>query len=62
MTQALKDTTAGGMPPADVAGIVFAAVVARQFYVPTKPSYHDQLAQRHVDQQALRLPSAPALD
>ncbi len=62
IAQALRDSTAGGMPPAEVAALVFDAVRARHFYVPTKPSYHDQIRARHDDMQELRLPRPPALD
>jgi hypothetical protein len=33
-----------------------------RFYIPTKPSYHDQISQRHADMQELRLPGSPTLD
>ena len=58
----LAETTGAGMGPADVAPIVFAAVEAEQFWIPTKPSYHDQIRQRYEDMQELRLPSSPAID
>jgi NAD(P)-dependent dehydrogenase (short-subunit alcohol dehydrogenase family) len=62
ITKMLQDSTAGGMPPEDVAGLVVDAVRAGRFYIPTKPSYHEQIAQRHEDMQALRLPRSPAID
>jgi NAD(P)-dependent dehydrogenase (short-subunit alcohol dehydrogenase family) len=62
VTQMLRDSTAGGMPPAEVAALVVDAVRAGRFYIPTKPSYHEQIAQRHEDMQALRLPRSPAID
>jgi NAD(P)-dependent dehydrogenase (short-subunit alcohol dehydrogenase family) len=62
VTQMLQDSTAGGMPPADVAALVVDAVRREQFYIPTKPSYHDQIAVRHADMQELRLPRSAALD
>lgn len=57
-----SSTTEAGMPPSEVADIVFDAVEAGQFWIPTKPSYHDQIRQRHDDMQALRLPVPPTLD
>jgi NAD(P)-dependent dehydrogenase (short-subunit alcohol dehydrogenase family) len=62
VTQMLQDSTAGGMPPAEVAGLVVDAVRNGRFYIPTKPSYHDQISQRHADMQELRLPRSPTLD
>jgi NAD(P)-dependent dehydrogenase (short-subunit alcohol dehydrogenase family) len=62
VTQALRDSTAGGMSPDEVAVLVFEAVRARQFYIPTKPSYHDQITQRYEDMMAKRLPRAPTID
>jgi hypothetical protein len=62
ITKMLQDSTAGGMSPDDVAGLVVDAVRAGRFYIPTKPSYHDQIAQRHEDMQELRLPRSPAID
>jgi NAD(P)-dependent dehydrogenase (short-subunit alcohol dehydrogenase family) len=62
VTQALRDTTAGGMPPAEVAEIVFDAVAHDRFYIPTKPSYHEQIRNRHDDMQSLGLPRSPAID
>lgn len=59
---ALTDSTAGGMPPAQVAEIVFAAVAADQFWIPTKPSYHDQIRSRHESMQVLQLPPGPPID
>jgi NAD(P)-dependent dehydrogenase (short-subunit alcohol dehydrogenase family) len=62
VSQVLRDSTAAGMPPADVAEIVFAAVAARQFYIPTKPSFHQQIAARHEAMDRLVLPAAPPID
>jgi len=62
IAQALRDSTAGGMAPDEVAALVFDAVRAKRFYIPTKPSYHDQIRARHDDMQELRLPRPPALD
>lgn len=59
---ALTDSTAAGMAPDEVASIVFAAVAADQFWIPTRPSYHDQIRSRHEDMQALRHPAAPPID
>jgi len=59
---ALTDSTASGMPPAQVAEIVFAAVAADQFWIPTKPSYHDQIRSRHEAMQELQLPPGPPID
>ena len=59
---AMEDSIAGGMPPAEVAGLVFDAVEADRFWIPTKPSYHDQIRARHDDMQALRHPASALLD
>jgi len=60
---AMEDATLGaGMPPAEVAELVFDAVEHERFWIPTKPSYHDQIRSRHDDMQALRHPAAPPLD
>lgn len=59
---AIRESTAAGMPPDDVAGLVVDAVRAGRFWIPTKPSYHDQIRGRHDDMQALRLPASPPLD
>jgi len=55
-------TTEAGMDPSEVADLVFDAVEAERFWIPTKPSYHDQIRQRHEDMQELALPRPPALD
>lgn len=60
--QMLVESTAAGMEPKAVAGLVFAAVEAGEFWIPTQPSYHDQIRARHEDMQALRLAVPPALD
>lgn len=62
VTAAIRDATASGMAPAEVAGLVLDAVLAGRFWIPTKPSYHDQIRSRHDDMQELRIPAAPALD
>jgi len=60
---AMHDSTTGaGMPPSEVAELVLDAVTHDRFWIPTKPSYHDQIRARHEDMQALRLPAAPHLD
>lgn len=63
VAQVLRDQTAGaGMPPSEVAQLVFAAVERGDFYIPTKPSFHDQIRGRFEAQQELRLPPAPFID
>ena len=57
-----SSTSEAGMPPIEVAQLVFDAVEAERFWIPTKPSYHDQIRQRHDDMQALRLAVPPTLD
>jgi hypothetical protein len=37
-------------------------VRAGDFYIPTRPSFHDQIRARHDDMQARRLPASPPLD
>jgi NAD(P)-dependent dehydrogenase (short-subunit alcohol dehydrogenase family) len=60
---AMEDATVGtGMPPAEVAQLVFDAVEADRFWIPTKPSYHGQIRARHEDMQALRHPAPADLD
>ncbi|MCD9624010.1 SDR family NAD(P)-dependent oxidoreductase [Rhabdothermincola salaria] len=59
---AIRDSTASGMAPDEVADLVLDAVRADRFWIPTKPSYHDQIRGRHDDMQALRLPASPTLD
>ena len=58
----LADSTAGGMSPTEVADLVFDAVEAGDFWIPTQPSFHDQIRARHEDMQALRLAVPPTLD
>lgn len=62
VTAALRDSTAGGMAPGEVAALVFDAVEADRFWIPTRPSYHDQIRARHEDMQALRHPASALLD
>jgi NAD(P)-dependent dehydrogenase (short-subunit alcohol dehydrogenase family) len=60
---AMKDAIGGaGMPPTEVAALVFDAVEHERFWIPTKPSYHDQIRTRHESMQTLRLPPSPELD
>jgi NAD(P)-dependent dehydrogenase (short-subunit alcohol dehydrogenase family) len=60
---AMKDALGGaGMPPAEVAALVFDAVEHDRFWIPTKPSYHDQIRIRHESMQSLCLPPGPELD
>ena len=60
---AIRDAIAGaGMPPAEVAALVFDAVEHDRFWIPTKPSYHDQIRVRHDSMQTLSLPPGPELD
>lgn len=60
--QMLADSTAAGMSPDEVAELVFDAVNNDRFWIPTKPSYHDQIRERYDDMQQLRLPTPPMLD
>jgi NAD(P)-dependent dehydrogenase (short-subunit alcohol dehydrogenase family) len=62
VTQVLRDSTAGGMPPAEVADVVFEAVRNRHFYIPTKPSYHDQITARYDAMSTYALPASPPID
>lgn len=62
VTQVLRDATSAGMPPDEVAETVFAAVAAGDFYIPTKPSYHDQIRIRHEAMQTRSLPDSPQID
>ena len=59
---AMVDSIGGGMPPTEVAALVFDAVENERFWIPTKPSYHDQIRVRHDDMQELRHPSSAQLD
>lgn len=61
--QALVDSTTGdGMAPDEVAALVLDAVRTGQFYIGTKPSFADQVAQRTEAVLARRLPAMPAID
>ncbi len=62
VTEAIRDATAAGMPPDEVAGLVLDAVRHGRFWIPTKPSFHDQIRRRHEDMQVLDLPASPTLD
>jgi NAD(P)-dependent dehydrogenase (short-subunit alcohol dehydrogenase family) len=59
---AMVDSISGGMPPSEVAALVFDAVEGERFWIPTKPSYHDQIRARHDDMQELRHPGSAQLD
>ena len=59
---AIADSTASGLDPVEVAALVFDAVAADRFWIPTRPSYHDQIRVRHDDMQELRLPTSAQLD
>ena len=58
----LVEATAAGMAPTEVADLVFDAVEAGNFWIPTQPSYHDQIRARHDDMQELRHPAPAQLD
>jgi NAD(P)-dependent dehydrogenase (short-subunit alcohol dehydrogenase family) len=58
----MEDSIGAGMPPAEVAALVIDAVENERFWIPTKPSYHDQIRARHDDMQALRHPASAQLD
>lgn len=62
VTQMLQDSTGAGMPAADGAELVFEAVRNEHFYIPTKPSFHDQIRDRHDAMQTLQLPASPSID
>ncbi len=62
VTQVLRDSTSAGMPASEVAEVVFEAIRNDHFYIPTKPSFHDQIRMRHESMQSLVLPGAPAID
>lgn len=62
VTQALRDSTHTGMAPAEVAEIVFDAVSHERFYIPTKPSFHEQIRARHEAMQSLTLAAGPPID
>jgi NAD(P)-dependent dehydrogenase (short-subunit alcohol dehydrogenase family) len=60
---AMKDAIEGaGMPPSEVAALVFDAIEHDRFWIPTKPSYHDQIRVRYESMQTLNLPPGPELD
>lgn len=58
----LAATTEMGIPPTEVADIVFDAVEAGRYWIPTKPSYHDQIRMRFEDMQELVVPRTPPID
>jgi len=60
---ALVESTAGqGMAPDDVAALVIDAVRTGRFYIGTKPSFADQVADRTTAVLDRRLPAMPDLD
>lgn len=62
VSQMLRDSTSAGMPPAEVAELVFEAVRHGHFYIPTKPSYLDQISARHDAMTRYELPPSAQLD
>lgn len=62
VAQMLRDSTAAGMSADEVAEVVFDAVTQRHFYIPTKPSYHEQIRERFDAMDSLVLPPSPRLD
>jgi len=60
--QALTDSTAGGILPDEVAAIVIDAIIADDFYIPTKPSFTDQMQARYEDLITHKLPRSPDID
>jgi NAD(P)-dependent dehydrogenase (short-subunit alcohol dehydrogenase family) len=62
INQALVDSTAGGIAPDEVAAIVLDAIIAGDFYIPTKPSFSDQMRARFEDMLTHRLPRSPDID
>jgi NAD(P)-dependent dehydrogenase (short-subunit alcohol dehydrogenase family) len=60
--QALRDSTATGISPDEVAGIVLDAIGRGDFYIGTKPSFDDQVRTHYEDVLARRPPSSPAID
>lgn len=62
VTQMLRDSTSGGMAPSVVADMVFDAVINERFYIPTKPSFHEQVRMRYEAMDSLVLPSSPTID
>src|SRR5258706_8345027 len=53
---------AGGISPDEVAAILIDAIVAGEFYVPTKPSFTHQMQARYEDLIARKLPRSPEID
>jgi NAD(P)-dependent dehydrogenase (short-subunit alcohol dehydrogenase family) len=60
--KALSDSTAGGIAPDEVAAIVVDAIIADDFYIPTKPSFTDQMQARYEDLIERKLPRSPDID
>jgi len=62
VSQMLRESTGAGMPPSEVAELVLDAVRSERFYIPTKPSYFEQITSRYEDMQALSRPRSPTID
>lgn len=63
VADALRDlTSTGGRPPDDVAAIVFAAVRARQFWIPTADSFEDLIRGRYEALLQHELPPTAQFD
>jgi NAD(P)-dependent dehydrogenase (short-subunit alcohol dehydrogenase family) len=62
VTDMLRESTGAGMSATEVAEIVFAAIRNDHFYIPTKPSYHEQINMRHDDMQTYARPRTPTID
>ena len=59
---ALRDGTARGAEPAEVATLIIDAIRRGDYLVPTRPSFADQLRERTDALVALSLPPLPAFD
>ena len=59
---ALTESTARGLDPDVVAGLVVEAIAAGDFLIPTRQSYRDQIAGRAEALVARRLPPTPVID
>jgi NAD(P)-dependent dehydrogenase (short-subunit alcohol dehydrogenase family) len=60
--QALRDLTAGGLDPTEVAGMVVDAIRSERFYISTNSSYDEQIRGRFDDMAARRMPRMVAYD
>ncbi|MEM8705486.1 MAG: SDR family NAD(P)-dependent oxidoreductase [Actinomycetota bacterium] len=58
----LESLTDAGLEPAEVPPIVFAAIDAGDFLIPTKPSHRDQIEIRFEAMRERRLPPTPPVD